>query len=90
MANRILTIDEICQHIGPIWYQMKFCRFSECVVYQYEEMPYFKFKVISPYERNWHIKDVPVMYGKTGRCWENKPSPADLAEPFEKMEEKGA
>lgn len=87
--NKILTIDEVCQHIGPMWLQGRFQRFSECVVYQSEQLPYLRFKVVTPFERNWHVKAPSATYGKHWRCWEKKPSWEDTETPFEGSRESG-
>ena len=84
MSNRILTIDEItnCGR-GPIWFQSRFCRFAEPVMYMYEHIPIFKFKIARADKSDRHIKADPSLYGLTWRCWERKPNNEDLAQRFE-------
>ena len=87
MNNRILTIDEITAGGSkPLWYQGRYCRFTEPVMYMYEHIPIFKFKVLKPDKSDRHIKADPKMYGLTWRCWEKRPNEDDMAQRFELIE----
>lgn len=82
--NRPMTLEAVTQYIGPIYYQQRFCRFVDCVVYQGEHMPNFVFRVITHYDSNRHIKAPSETYGAGWRCWKNRPSTEEMAIPFER------
>lgn len=87
MKNRILTLDEITAGGSKVlWYQSRFCRFTEPVMYMYEHMPIFRFKVLKPDKSDRHIKADPGLYGLTWRCWVNRPNNDDMAKKFELIE----
>ena len=78
-----MTLEEVTQYIGPIYFQRRFCRFVDCVIYQCEHIPNFVFKVITHYDSNRHIKVSPQTYGDAWRCWKHKPTLEELSIPFE-------
>ena len=88
VGNRILTLEEVTTAgKGPIWYQGRYLRFADPVMYTFEHMPYLRFRVATSFNSNRHIKADPKMYGLTWRCWESKPTYEDMAKPFNLMEE---
>ena len=88
--KNLLTLEQTLQWgRGPIWLQEKNYNFCYSVLYDLENVPYLRFKICDARKMDRHLKYRGDEYGKRWRCFDRKPTPAEMQAPFEE-EEKGA